>query len=248
MNEPGRLPPVASPVPLDARAVRRTRVLLLVALAAPLVLLYLLSEGFRAEVNRALGVLGRGDIAGLRDYILSFGVLAPAASCFLIVLQALAAPVPSFVITFANGLAFGLFWGWLLSVFGHALAATVCFWISRSLGRVPVEALVGRAGLQSADRWFARWGAYAIFAARLFPGIAFDAVSYAAGLTSMQFRKFLAATTLGIAPQTLVYSYLGDRAPGYIWPLLVVSALVVVGAMVAVLRRRTPAEPRRRVS
>ena len=104
--------------------------------------------------------------------------------------------------------------------------------------------LVGRAGLQSADRWFVRWGAYAVFAARLVPGIAFDAVSYAAGLTSMQFRKFLAATTLGIVPQTLVYSYLGDRAPGYIWPLLVVSALVVVGAMVAVLQRRTPAESR----
>ena len=127
VNEPGRLSPVTSPAPLDARTVRRTRVLLFVALAAPVVLLYLLSEGFRAEVNRALGVLGRGDIEGLRDYILSFGALAPVASCFLIVLQALAAPVPSFVITFANGLAFGLFWGWPLSVFGHVLAATVCF-------------------------------------------------------------------------------------------------------------------------
>ncbi len=222
--------------------------MLLVALAAPLVLLYLLSDGFRAEINRALGVLGRGDIAGLRDYILSFGVLAPVASCLLMVLQALAAPVPSFVITFANGLAFGLLWGWLLSVFGHVLAATVCFWISRSLGRVPVEVLVGRAGLQSADRWFGRWGAYAVFAARLFPGVAFDAVSYAAGLTSMQLRKFLVATTLGIAPQTLIYSYLGDRAPGYVWPLLVVSGLVVVGMLVAVLRhRRGATKPKRRV-
>src|SRR3712207_9588096 len=64
----------------------------------------------REEVNRALGLLGRGDIAGLRDYILSFGLWAPVASCFLMVLQALVAPVPSFLITFANGLAFGVFW------------------------------------------------------------------------------------------------------------------------------------------
>ena len=111
-----------------------------------------------------------------------------------------------------------------------------------------MEVLIGRAGLQSADRWFARWGAYAIFAARFVPGVAFDAVSYAAGLTSMQFRKFLVATTLGIAPQTLVYSYLGDRAPGYVWPLLVVSSLLVVGALVIVLRHRQgSAEPERRV-
>lgn len=181
---------------------------MLVAVGAALfALVYLFSSGFRTEVNQALGVLGRGDIAGLRDYILSFGILAPVSSCFLMVLQALAAPVPSFVITFANGLAFGLLWGWLLSVFGHALAATVCFWISRSLGRVLVEVLVGHTGLQSADRWFGRWGAYAIFAARIVPGIAFDAVSYAAGLTNMRFRKFLGfgmMTTLG-------WNELGDR-------------------------------------
>ena len=142
--------------------------------AAVFGLLYLLSAEFRSETNRALGILGRGDIAGLRDYIVSFGLWAPVASCFLMVLQALVAPVPSFLITFANGLAFGVFWGWMLSLFGHVLAAAVCFGISRALGRVPVEVLVGKTGLESADRWFARWGVYAVFAGRLLPGIAFE--------------------------------------------------------------------------
>ena len=180
MNRPGHLPPVASvarPASLDARTIRLLRLVLLLIVAALFGLLYLLSGGFRSEVNRALGLLGRGDIAGLRDYILSFGLLAPIASCFLMVLQALVAPVPSFLITFANGLAFGVFWGWMLSLFGHTLAAAVCFWISRALGRVPVEVLVGRTGLQSADRWFARWGMYAVFVGRLVPGVAFDVIS-----------------------------------------------------------------------
>ena len=182
-------------------------------------LLYLLSDGFRSETNRALGILGRGDIAGLRDYIVSFGLWAPVASCFLMVLQALVAPVPSFLITFANGLAFGVFWGWMLSLFGHVLAAAVCFGISRALGRVPVEVLVGKTGLESADRWFARWGVYAVFAGRLLPGVAFDAISYAAGLTRMRFRSFIAATALGIFPQTFLYSYLGRQAPEYVDPV-----------------------------
>jgi uncharacterized membrane protein YdjX (TVP38/TMEM64 family) len=106
-------------------------------------------------------------------------------------------PCASFLITFANGLAFGVFWGWMLSLFGHVLAAAVCFGISRALGRGPVEVLVGKAGLESADRWFARWGMYAVFAGRLVPGVAFDAISYAAGLTRMGFRNFMAATALG---------------------------------------------------
>ncbi|MDF2701603.1 MAG: hypothetical protein K0S10_547 [Rubrobacteraceae bacterium] len=234
-------------VTLDARAVRLLRLAILLVAAGLFGLLYLVSSGFRSEVNQALGLLGRGDIAGLRDYILSFGLWAPVASCFLMVLQALVAPVPSFLITFANGLAFGVFWGWMLSLFGHVLAAAVCFGISRSLGRVPVEVLVGRTGLQSADRWFARWGVYAVFVGRLIPGVAFDVISYAAGLTRMRFRNFIFATTLGIFPQTFLYSYLGQRAPEYVGLFLVTSGLVVAGVVaVAVVRyRRERRRPKR---
>jgi uncharacterized membrane protein YdjX (TVP38/TMEM64 family) len=223
------------------------RFLLLVAAATVFGLLYLLLEGFRTETNRALGILGRGDIAGLKGYILSFGVWAPVASCFLMVLQALVAPVPSFLITFANGLAFGVFWGWMLSLFGHVLAAAVCFGISRSLGRGPVEVLVGKAGLESADRWFARWGVYAVFAGRLVPGVAFDAISYAAGLTRMGFRNFMAATALGIFPQTFLYSYLGRQAPQYVGLFLVTSGTVILGVVaVAFVRyRRERRKPER---
>jgi uncharacterized membrane protein YdjX (TVP38/TMEM64 family) len=252
VNEPGSLPPlprppVPRPVSLDARTVRLIRFVALLAAAALFGLIYLFSAGFRSEVHQALGILGRGDIAGLRDYILSYGLLAPVASCFLMVLQALAAPVPSFLITFANGLAFGVFWGWMLSLFGHVLAAAVCFGISRSLGRVPVEVLVGKTGLESADRWFANWGIYAVFVARLIPGVAFDVISYAAGLTRMRFRNFIFATTLGIFPQTFLYSFLGRQAPEYVALFLVTSGLVVAGVVaVAILRyRRQRRRPKR---
>jgi uncharacterized membrane protein YdjX (TVP38/TMEM64 family) len=240
---------MASTAGLDARTIRWLRVLLLALAAAVFGLLYLLSDGFRSETNRAIGILGRGDIAGLRDYIVSFGVWAPVASCFLMVLQALVAPVPSFLITFANGLTFGVFWGWMLSVFGHVLAASVCFGISRALGRVPVEVLVGKAGLESADRWFARWGVYAVFAGRLLPGVAFDAISYAAGLTNMRFRNFLAATTLGIVPQTFLYSYLGRKAPQYVGLFLVTTGIFLLGviAVAAVRYRRERRMPERDV-
>jgi len=226
------------PARVDGRKIRWLRFCLLLAAAAAFGLLYLLADGFRAETNRALGILGRGDVAGLRDYIVSFGLWAPVASCFLMVLQALAAPVPSFLITFANGLAFGVFWGWMLSLFGHVLAAAVCFGVSRALGRTPVEVLVGRTGLESADRWFERWGTYAVFAGRLVPGVAFDAISYAAGLTRMRFGGFMLATTLGILPQTFLYSYLGKRAPEYVGLFLLTTALAALGVLVFALVRR----------
>jgi hypothetical protein len=64
-------------VKLDARTVRRVRLALAVGAAAAFGLAYLLSAGFRSEVDRAAGTLYRGDVAGLRDYILSFGPWAP---------------------------------------------------------------------------------------------------------------------------------------------------------------------------
>lgn len=205
---------------------------------------YLFLEAFRDEVNRAGGVLASGDVAALRDYILSYGIWAPAASTALMVLQALAAFVPGFLLGFANGLAFGAFWGGLLSIASGALAAAISFGIARAVGRVPVEALVGKRSLGSADRWFARYGAYAVLAARLIPVVSFDAVSYAAGLTRMRFWRFLLATTAGMTPACFVYAYLGDHAPGNVNLLLAAFGIFVAGAIIAtVVGRRRRGKP-----
>lgn len=222
----------------SVRTVRLARFGSVVFVGAIFGLLYGLSDGFRGEVKEAAAILASGDVGGLGEYILSFGVWAPVASTLLMVLQSLAAPLPSFVVTFANGLAFGTFWGWALSLFGHTLAAAVCFWLARALGRAPVEIIVGKAGLESADRWFARWGLYAVIVARLVPGISFDVVSYAAGITHMSFRRFLGATAIGVFPQTFVYSYLGHRAPEHVRLFLLSSAIVIFAVLVAALIRR----------
>jgi uncharacterized membrane protein YdjX (TVP38/TMEM64 family) len=73
---------------LGPRAVRWVRFALGLVVLAALGLAYLFSEGFRYEVDLALEILGRGDVARLRDYILSFGVWAPVVSALLMVLQA----------------------------------------------------------------------------------------------------------------------------------------------------------------
>jgi len=224
---------------LGPRTIKWIRFALGLAVLAALGLAYLLSAGFRSEVDRAVAILGRGDVAGLRGYILSFGVWAPIASALLMILQALVAPLPAFVLTFANGLAFGTFRGGILSLVSASLAAAVSFWIARFLGRGPIEVFVGREHLGAADRWFLRWGAYAILVARLVPVVSFDIISYAAGLTRMGFWRFMLATVVGMAPATFVYSYLGGKAPQYVQVLLVVFGVVIAGLVVAaVIRRR----------
>lgn len=67
---------------LSLRAVRLARLGTVVA------------AGFREEVSEGAGILASGDVGGLGEYILSYGAWAPVASTLLMVLQALAAPLP----------------------------------------------------------------------------------------------------------------------------------------------------------
>ncbi len=224
---------------LDERTVQRLRLGFSLALVITGGMVYLLSETVRREINRGVSMLAAGDIGGVRDFILSFGVWAPIVSALLMILQALAAPLPAFVIAFANGLAFGAFWGGLLSLVSATAAAALSFGLARALGRSAVQGLIGKAGLESADRWFARYGVYAVLVARLVPIVSFDVISYAAGLTRMGFWGFLSATVLGMLPATLLYSYLGEQAPQYVWVLLLAFGVVIaVAVMVALVRRQ----------
>ncbi len=223
---------------LDERTVQRLR--LGFSLGSVLVggLVYLLSDSVRLQTNRAISMLTAGDIGGVRDFILSFGVWAPIVSALLMILQALAAPLPAFVIGFANGLAFGAFWGGMLSLVSATAAAALSFGLARALGRAAVQGLIGKAGLESADRWFERHGVYAVLVARLVPIVSFDVISYAAGLTRMGFWGFLGATVLGMAPATFLYSYLGEQAPQYVWVLLLAFGVVIMVAVIGALVRR----------
>ena len=163
--------------------------------------------GVVAAAVAALGLAYAGSDpvrAGVHQQVVSVG---------LMVTQALLAPIPNVLVVFANGLAFGVGGGLAISLLGQTVAAAVCFWVARAVGRGSAEALVGRFGLGAADGWFARWGTASVLAARLLPGVPSDAVSFAAGLSGMRFGAFLAATPVGGIPQALLYAYLGDRAP-----------------------------------
>lgn len=228
---------LASPRGISPRVIRIGQLAIVFGLAVTVALLYLLLPAVHAEVDRAMATLAAGDGVAVGEYLRGYGIWAPLASVGLMVVQAVAAPVPAVLIAFANGLAFGVVGGGLLTVAGQSLAAIVCFAIARSLGRAPVEALAGRFGLAALDAWVARRGGRGIFLLRLVPGVSFDVVSYAAGLTGISFRLFLAATTAGVAPQAFLYAYLIREAPHMAWAFYLATWLFVGVAVTALAIR-----------
>jgi uncharacterized membrane protein YdjX (TVP38/TMEM64 family) len=128
----------------------------------------------------------------------------------MMIIQALAIPIPSELVLIAGGLAFAFPFGWLVGALGSVIAAILSFYISRKGGRSLAIKLVGDKGIRFADNWFNRWGVWAVLLGRFAPFIPFDAISYSAGLTTMKLKSFLIPTLIGTMPRTLFYTSLGS--------------------------------------
>lgn len=176
--------------------------------------IYLFVPKVNELINNMTSYLISLDMEGLKEYILSFGIWAPIVSFFLMILQSVAAPLPAFVITFANAALFGWVNGAILSWSSAMAGAALCFYIAKFLGRDAVEKLTSKFALENIDSFFDKYGKHTILIARLLPFMSFDLVSYAAGLTSMSFVSFFVATGIGQLPATIVYSYVGGMLTG----------------------------------
>lgn len=200
---------------------------ILIAIAA--ILVYVFVPSVNEWINKVLATFATGDFTEVRVFVESYGTYAAVVSFFLMVLTSVVAPLPAFVITFANASLFGWWQGAILSWSSAMAGAALCFAIGRILGRDVVEKLTSKVGLQQIDEFFEKHGKQSILIARLLPFISFDIVSYAAGLTSMGFLGFFAATGLGQLPATIVYSYVGGMLTG--GAKLFVTALLVIFAL-----------------
>jgi uncharacterized membrane protein YdjX (TVP38/TMEM64 family) len=161
-----------------------------------------------------------GGVEHLRQVLLSYGPWAVLVSAGMMVGQAVIAPLPGNVVTITNGLVFGPFWGSLLSWSTMLAASSVCFLLSRLLGRKFTQRIAGTS-LEEAERFFRKYGMYAVLIARVMPLVPFDAISFGAGLVGVPYTKFITATGIGIIPSILVYSYVGSVAAAAYWWILI---------------------------
>ena len=199
------------------RARWAVRVVTLLVLVAGLVC-YFTFPTLRAQLSSGVALLLHGDLSGLRTWTAQFGPWAPLASLFLMIVQAIVAPLPAVLITGANGLLFGPLLGGLLSIVSATLAAAVCFLLARSFGAPFVSRLVPSAVRQRTNTLMTQHGTAAVLIARLLPVVPFDPISYVAGLTQMRLAAFCWATLVGQIPAGMTYAYLSQEIyrPGHL--------------------------------
>lgn len=187
-------------------------ILIIIVLVSVICFMYI--PAFKSKLTQVLMLFRSMSVESIIGYIKSFGAWAILISFLLMMFQSVIAPLPAFLITFANAAVFGWWQGAILSWSSAMAGALLCFYIARIAGRDVVEKINKNFSLQKLDEYFDRYGKHTILICRLLPFISFDFISYAAGLTAIKPIPFLVATGLGQLPATIVYSYVGSNLTG----------------------------------
>lgn len=189
---------------------------------------YLYLPGIQFFFEMGVTFLWCRDFEGLRQFILAYGVWAPAGSILLMTLQTLVPFVPGMVITITNAWIFGWQYGALYSWVGALLGASLDFGIARLYGRPVVEKFIDDKCIKIMDIFIREYGILCIFITRLTPIIPFKVVSYGVGLTTFSFWQFAIATAIGQAPAILVYSIIGQNLMHSIYATIITASLLIV--------------------
>jgi uncharacterized membrane protein YdjX (TVP38/TMEM64 family) len=188
----------------SVRWIRAASMIPLLAIAVA----WLLVPAVRSTLAEGVILASRADLPGMRQWAAVLGWLAPLVTGVLMIVQAIAAPIPAVLVTAANSFLFGPFWGGLYSIFTANVAAAICYGLGRGYGTLLVDYLVSRQAVLRYESFFRQHGWLTVLIARLIPFVPFDPVSYVAGIVRMPFWMFFWATLAGQFPAGMAYSYL----------------------------------------
>lgn len=158
----------------------------------------LLQSGELQEVVGGYGIWGK---------LLFFGLAAIRPFLFM--------PVSVFFIT--GGIAFGTLQGSVLAIGGLVISSSLCYWLAHRFQclfyKIVHEKYIHKVQEAAATNLVSK-----IFSLRVSPGMPFDIISYASGLTNISYRKFIWGTFWGAIPKGVLYTYLADNLDNYFSP------------------------------
>jgi len=164
--------------------------------------------------NGVTKMIAQGNAESLKSYILSFGVFAPIIFASFVILQVVFAPIPGILLAIVGGLLFGPFLASTIVWVSVVIGSVICFYIAKNLGREFILSLMKKAELGRFDILSQRYGFWILLFLRLNPITNSDLLSYAAGLSKINFKDFFWATVIGSLPLSYLGVYLSKFIKG----------------------------------
>lgn len=122
---------------------------------------------------------------------------------------------PGTIFNLAAGFLFGIWIGAAVTIIGCDLGATLAFILGRTLGKDWAQSQVAKNKKFSLLSMAVENNAWLIiFLVRLSPVLPFGLCNYLFGVTKVKFSSYWTATTAGLIPCTVAYTYLGSLMKG----------------------------------
>jgi uncharacterized membrane protein YdjX (TVP38/TMEM64 family) len=169
----------------------------------------------------------------------------PAQAVLIVLAGMLLVPalVPASVVMAASGFLLGTWAGMPVGLLGVTLGGAAAMLITRGIGGPAAHDALGRR-VASMAAWLENRPFRGLLLARLVPGVPYNAVSYAAGLTRIPLATAAVASLIGFAPRAFAYAALGGSlrdlsSPEARWAIAATVALALL-ALVVPKPGRTP--------
>ncbi len=155
------------------------------------------------------------------------------------IIQIVVALIPGGIIQIIAGVAFGGFWGTLLSVIGCLMGSFIVFSLVRRFGKPIVEAFIDSKGIKEFSFLTdAKKLEMMVFILFLIPGIPKDALTYIAPLTKIKISVFLTLATLARIPAMIMSCVFGSSlGDGNIITAVIIFAFVACLGIIGILYR-----------
>lgn len=157
-----------------------------------------------------------------------------AAIIFLVIyaLKPLILILPSSAFSLVGGVLLGPVKGFICNMLGFWLSGSVAFVLSRVLGKSFVENLLKDKAVKLGKN-IEKNGFKIIFLLRFPPIFPYDPISYASGLTKMKYKDFAVGSLLGVIPETMCYSYIGENVThSFNFKIMVPIILIIVTTII----------------
>ena len=174
-----------------------------------LVLSYFFVPTFHDFANEAVNILTSDDKEKIENWVSEFGIWGPVLIVVAMIAQMFLIIIPSVVLMIVSTLAYGPWWGSLISYTAVVVASSIAYYIGVHASNVFLDKLIGKSAEDKVSHYIQKYGAWAIVLFRVSPFLSNDAISFVAGIGEMRYPKFIAATTAGILPLIAMIAYLG---------------------------------------
>ncbi|MCR4434789.1 MAG: TVP38/TMEM64 family protein [Clostridiales bacterium] len=164
-----------------------------------------------------------------REFLLSYGYASAFVFIFFQILQVVVAFIPGEAVQIAGGYVYGTALGTLYSITGILLGTIIVFYTVKLIGYPLVRMFVSEQNLEKFHFLLnSQKSEIAIFILFLIPGLPKDVLTYMAGLTPVDSRKFLLIVTTARLPGLIGSALIGSNIQNKNYTALVILSAIAL--------------------